>query len=103
MRPSRWYRLRPDARPTRPASPTSSESLRPAAKSSVADGRRQPKPCGTQDGVVSILAHTGLRFGELTGLNAEDLELSARRIRVRRCVNFEPAFGLTTDPSHSAV
>jgi integrase len=40
--------------------------------------------CGTQGDVVLILAYTGLRFGELTGLNVEDVELHARRLRVRR-------------------
>ena len=40
--------------------------------------------CGTQGDVVLILAYTGLRFGELTGLNVEDVDLHARRIRVRR-------------------
>jgi len=40
--------------------------------------------CGDQGDVVSILAYTGLRFGELTGLNVEDVDLDARRIRVRR-------------------
>jgi hypothetical protein len=34
--------------------------------------------------VVLILAYTGLRFGELTGLKVEDVDLDARRIRVRR-------------------
>src|SRR5882757_6499049 len=40
--------------------------------------------CGPQGDVVSLLAYTGMRFGELTGLNVEDVELKARRIRVRR-------------------
>jgi integrase len=40
--------------------------------------------CGSQGDVVSLLAYTGLRFGELTGLNVEDIDLKARRIRVRR-------------------
>jgi integrase len=39
-----------------------------------------------QGDVVVILAYTGLRFGELTGLNVEDVELQARRIRVRRSI-----------------
>jgi integrase len=34
--------------------------------------------CGDQGDVVSILAYTGLRFGELTGLNVEDVDLDAR-------------------------
>jgi integrase len=36
--------------------------------------------------VVLILAYTGLRFGELTGLNVEDVDVGARRIRVRRSI-----------------
>jgi integrase len=40
--------------------------------------------CGAQGDVVLILAYTGLRFGELTGLNVEDVDLGARRVRVRR-------------------
>lgn len=39
-----------------------------------------------QGDVVLILAYTGLRFGELTGLNVEDVDLPARRIRVRRSI-----------------
>lgn len=39
-----------------------------------------------QGDVVLILAYTGLRFGELTGLNVEDVDLAARRIRVRRSI-----------------
>jgi integrase len=42
--------------------------------------------CGAQGDVVLILAYTGLRFGELTGLNVEDVDLDARRIRVRRSI-----------------
>jgi integrase len=42
--------------------------------------------CGEQGDVVSILGYTGLRFGELTGLNVEDVDLDARRIRVRRSI-----------------
>jgi len=37
-----------------------------------------------QGDVVLILAYTGLRFGELMGLNVEDVDLDARRVRVRR-------------------
>jgi integrase len=36
--------------------------------------------------VVLILAYSGLRFGELTGLNVEDVDVEARRIRVRRSI-----------------
>jgi integrase len=42
--------------------------------------------CRPQGDVVAILAYTGLKFGELTGLNVEDVDLAARRIRVRRCI-----------------
>jgi integrase len=42
--------------------------------------------CGVQGDVVLILAYTGLRFGELTGLNVEDVDVDARRIRVRRSI-----------------
>ncbi|MCX5042522.1 site-specific integrase [Aldersonia sp. NBC_00410] len=42
--------------------------------------------CGEYGDVVLILAYTGLRFGELTGLNVEDVDLAARRIRVRRSI-----------------
>ena len=37
-----------------------------------------------QGDVVLVLAYTGSRFRELTGLNVEDVDLEARRIRVRR-------------------
>jgi integrase len=42
------------------------------------------KACGDQGDVVLILAYTGLRFGEVTGLNVEDVDMDARRVRVRR-------------------
>ena len=42
--------------------------------------------CGPQGDVVMILAYTGLRFGELTGLNVEDVDVAARRIRIRRSI-----------------
>lgn len=42
--------------------------------------------CGAQGDVVALLAYTGLRFGELTGLRVEDVDLKARRIRVRRSI-----------------
>jgi integrase len=32
------------------------------------------------------LAYTGLRFGELVGLRIEDVDLGAKRIRVRRSI-----------------
>ena len=42
--------------------------------------------CGAQGDVVSILAYTGLRFAEPVGLRVEDVDLTARRIRVKRSV-----------------
>jgi integrase len=47
---------------------------------------RLAEACGTQGDVVLILAYTGLRFGELTGLNVEDVDIEARRVRVRRSI-----------------
>lgn len=42
--------------------------------------------CGDQGNVVLLLAYTGMRFGELVGLRVEDVDLDARRIRVRRSI-----------------
>ena len=42
--------------------------------------------CGAQGDVVLLLAYTGLRFGELVGLDVEDVDVEARRIRVRRSI-----------------
>jgi integrase len=42
--------------------------------------------CGPGGDVVLLLAYTGLRFGELVGLRVEDVDLKARRIRVRRSI-----------------
>lgn len=42
--------------------------------------------CGPQGDVVTVLAFTGLRWGELTGLPVSDVDLTARRIRVRRSI-----------------
>lgn len=50
----------------------------------VAEVSALTQVCGKQGEVVLILAYTGLRFGELIGLNVEDVDLRARRIRVRR-------------------
>lgn len=41
---------------------------------------------GAQGDVVSLLAYTVLRFGELVGLRVEDVDLTARRLRVRRSI-----------------
>jgi integrase len=35
---------------------------------------------------VTLLAYTGLRYGEMVGLRVEDVDLKARRIRVRRSI-----------------
>ncbi len=40
--------------------------------------------CGDQGDVVTILAYTGLRWSELVGLRVKDIDLSARRLYVRR-------------------
>lgn len=40
--------------------------------------------CGNQGGVVTLLAYTGLRWSELVGLRAKDVDLPARRPYVRR-------------------
>lgn len=42
--------------------------------------------CGPQGDVVVILAYTGLRWGELMGLRIGDVDLRARRLRVRRSI-----------------
>ncbi|WP_236745732.1 tyrosine-type recombinase/integrase [Mycobacteroides abscessus] len=42
--------------------------------------------CGAQGDVVLLLAYTGLRFGELVGLRVGDVDLNARRVRVRRSI-----------------
>lgn len=44
------------------------------------------KLCGPQGDVVLILAYTGLRWGELVGLRVGDVDLDARRVRVRRSI-----------------
>jgi len=40
--------------------------------------------CGDQGDVVTILAYTGLRWSELVGLRVKDIDLTARRLYVRR-------------------
>jgi integrase len=42
--------------------------------------------CGVQGDVLTLLAYTGLRYGELVGLRVEDVDLGSRRIRVRRSI-----------------
>lgn len=41
---------------------------------------------GPQGDVVTLLAYTGLRWGELVGLRVEDVDLTRRRLRVVRSV-----------------
>ncbi|MGJ6122115.1 site-specific integrase [Mycolicibacterium sp. Y3] len=53
---------------------------------STAEVSALAEACGRQGDVVILLAYTGMRFGELVGLRIEDVELDARRIRVRRSV-----------------
>lgn len=61
-----------------PMRPSTHTYLAPAEVAALA------QICGAQGDVVLILAYSGLRFGELIGLNVEDVDLRARRIRVRR-------------------
>jgi integrase len=71
-----------------PAARTKFPPLRPTAHTylTAAEVAALTLVCGAQGDVVSVLAYTGLRFGELTGLNVEDVDLKARRIRVRRSI-----------------
>lgn len=52
----------------------------------TAEVERLAELCGAQGDVVLILAYTGLRFGELIGLRVGDIDLAARRVRVRRSI-----------------
>jgi integrase len=52
--------------------------------------------------VVSLVAYTGMRFGELTGLNVEDVDLKARRIRVRRSITQDGGKLVEGNPKSSA-
>lgn len=69
-----------------PASRTKFPRMRSATHTylTVAEVAALAEACGSQGDVVLILAYTGLRFGELTGLNVEDVDLRGRRLRVRR-------------------
>lgn len=69
-----------------PASRTTFPPMRPTTHIylNAAEVTALANACGDQGDVVLILAYTGLRFGELTGLNVEDVDLDARRVRVRR-------------------
>ena len=48
--------------------------------------RRWPSCAAPQGDVVQLLAYTGLRFGELVGLRTKDVDLAARRFRVKRSI-----------------
>ena len=71
-----------------PAGRTKFPPMRPTAHTylTTAEVAALTLACGAQSDVVSLLAYTGLRFGELTGLKVEDIDLKARRIRVRRSI-----------------
>ena len=71
-----------------PAARTKFPPLRPTTHTylTTAEGAALTLVCGRQGDVVSLLAYTGMRFGELTGLNVEDIDLKARRNRVRRSI-----------------
>lgn len=58
--------------------------------------------CACEGHVVLILAFTGLRFGELTGLRVEDVDLDARRLYVRRSVSQVGGKLVTTAPKTKA-
>jgi integrase len=59
--------------------------------------------CGPQGDVVSLLAYTGLRFGELASLNAEDVDPDARRIRVRRSITQAGGKLIVGNPKSRAI
>jgi integrase len=69
-----------------PASRTKFPPMRPATHIYLtpAEVTALAQICGAQGDIVLILAYSGLRFGELIGLNVEDVDLRAGRIRVRR-------------------
>jgi hypothetical protein len=56
--------------------------------------------CRSQGDVVLLLAYTGMRFGELVGLRVEDVDLKARRIRVRRGAPFDTRPAATRPDPH---
>jgi integrase len=51
---------------------------------SAPEVQRLATACGDQGDVVTILAYTGLRWSELVGLRVKDVDLTARRLYVRR-------------------
>lgn len=42
--------------------------------------------CASQGDIVEVLAYTGLRLGEMVGLNCEDVSFERRRLYVRRSI-----------------
>jgi integrase len=58
--------------------------------------------CRAQGDVVLLLAYTGMRFGELVGFRVEDVDLKARRIRVRRSTTQVGGKLIEGDPKSSA-
>ena len=71
-----------------PAARTKFPPLRPASHTylTTSEVTALAEGCGSQGDVVLLLAYTGMRFGELVGLRVEDVDLRARRIRVRRSI-----------------
>jgi integrase len=49
--------------------------------------------------LVLVLGYCGLRFGEATALRVEDVDVAARRIRVRRSVTYVRKKGLVEGPT----
>jgi integrase len=52
----------------------------------AAEVDRLASMCGPQGDVVTLLAYTGLRWGELVGLRIADVDVAARRLYVRRSI-----------------
>jgi integrase len=51
---------------------------------SAPEVQRLATACGDEGDVVTLLAYTGLRWSELVGLRVKDIDLTARRLYVRR-------------------
>lgn len=49
--------------------------------------------------LVLVLGYCGLRFGEATALQVADIDVAARRIKVRRSVTYVPKTGLIEGPT----
>ena len=71
-----------------PAARTKFPTLRQASHTylTTSEVAALAEACGSQGDVVLLLAYLGLRYGELVGLRVEDVDLTARRIRVRRSI-----------------